>query len=287
MNPRPAIGCHVSIAGGIDKSIARAEALHLGAMQIFSKNASRWQSPPLDPETVERFKQAREESAVGYIAVHDSYLINLASPDQQSWTRSLDAFVDEMERCKTLGIRDLVMHPGAHLDSGESAGIRQVIAALDQATDRVGSEVRILLETTAGQGSSLGWRFEHLAEIIAGCRHDNLAVCFDSCHVFAAGYDMRSESDITGLIEEFDQQIGLERLALFHVNDSKKSCGSRVDRHQHIGQGEIGETGFQALLGDSRMAEIPKIIETPSGPDHRDDLRNLNLIKLWCGEKCL
>lgn len=283
MTSRALFGCHVSIAGGIDKSISRAEELSLGAMQIFSKNASRWQSPPLDIEVVERFKQARNQSAVGYIAVHDSYLINLANPEPSNWIRSVDAFVDEMERCKTLGIQDLVMHPGAHLGSGESAGIRQIITALDQATDRAGTDVRILLETTAGQGSSLGWCFKHLAEIICGCRHENLAVCFDSCHVFAAGYDMRSKEDITTLLETFDSQIGLENLALFHINDSKKGCGSRVDRHQHIGQGEIGEAGFEALLADPRLKDIPKIIETPSGPDHRDDLQNLALIRQFSG----
>lgn len=279
MRTQQLFGCHVSIAGGIDKSIARAENLHLGAMQIFSKNASRWQSPPLDQEAVARFKAARSRSSLGYIAVHDSYLINLASPDQQSWQRSVDAFSDEMERCISLGIEDLVMHPGAHLESGEAAGLKQIIRAIDQARERAGDKVRILLETTAGQGTNLGWRFEHLAEIIAGCKKGNLAVCFDSCHVFAAGYDLRSPEAINTVLEEFERQIGLEKLALFHLNDSKKGYGSRVDRHQLIGQGEIGEQGFHALLRDSRLTGIPKIIETPSGPEHRDDLLTLALLR--------
>ncbi len=284
MKTQQLFGCHVSIAGGIDKSIARAESLQLGAMQIFSKNASRWQSPPLDQEAVERFKDARSISPIGYIAVHDSYLINLASPELQSWQRSVDAFSDEIERCMTLGIDDLVMHPGAHLGSGEAAGLIQIIKAIDQARERVGDGVRILLETTAGQGTNLGWRFEHLAEIIAGCRKGNLAVCFDSCHVFAAGYDLRSLDAVNTVLEEFEKQIGLDKLALFHLNDSKKGCGSRVDRHQLIGQGEIGEQGFHALLRDPRLTAIPKIIETPSGPEHRDDLLTLALLRKMSGE---
>jgi deoxyribonuclease-4 len=278
-------GCHVSIAGGIDKSIARAEKLQLGAMQIFSKNASRWQSAPLDPQAVERFQDARSRASLGYIAVHDSYLINLASPDPQSWQRSVDAFSDEMERCLTLGIQDLVMHPGAHLESGEAAGLKQIIRAITQAREQVGDGVRILLETTAGQGTNLGWRFEHLAEIMDGCPEADLAVCFDSCHVFAAGYDLRSPQAVKLTLEEFERQIGLDRLALFHLNDSKKGCGSRVDRHQLIGQGEIGEAGFRTLLRDPRLAAIPKIIETPSGPEHRDDLLTLALLRKLSGEE--
>ncbi len=282
---RQLFGCHVSIAGGIDKSIARAESLKLGAMQIFSKNASRWQALPLDPEVVERFKTARSHAALGYIAVHDSYLINLASPDPKSWQRSVDAFSDEMQRCLTLGIQDLVMHPGAHLESGEAAGLKQIIRAINQARDRIGGGVRILLETTAGQGTNLGWRFEHLAEILAGCHKANLAVCFDSCHVFAAGYDLCSLQAVNRTLEEFERQIGLDKLALFHLNDSKKGCGSRVDRHQLIGQGEIGEAGFHALLNDPRLTAIPKIIETPSGPGHREDLLTLDLLRKMSGEK--
>jgi len=282
---RQLFGCHVSIAGGIDKSIARAESLQLGAMQIFSKNASRWHSPPLDLPAVERFKLARSQTTIGYIAVHDSYLINLASPEQESWQRSVDAFCDEMERCAILDIQDLVMHPGAHLGSGETAGLEQIMSAIDQVRDRVGDQVRILLETTAGQGTNLGWRFEHLAKIIDRCHRGNLAVCFDSCHVFAAGYDLRRPEDVKAVIVEFDKQIGLDRLALFHLNDSKKSCGSRVDRHQLIGQGEIGDSGFRTLLREPSLASIPKIIETPSGPDHRDDLLTLNLLRSMCGEE--
>lgn len=285
MTQRQLLGCHVSIAGGIDKSIARAEKLQLGAMQIFSKNASRWQSPPLDPEVIERFKAARRSASIDYIAVHDSYLINLASPDPQGWQRSVDAFSDEVERCMALGIEDLVMHPGAHLESGEAAGLNQIIRAINQTRDRMGPGVRILLETTAGQGTNLGWRFEHLAEIIAGCQQGNLAVCFDSCHVFAAGYDLSRPHLVNSILDEFDKLIGLNKLALFHLNDSKKGCGSRVDRHQLIGRGEIGEPGFQTLLRDPRLVSIPKIIETPSGPEHRDDLLTLELLRKLSGEE--
>jgi deoxyribonuclease-4 len=272
-------GCHVSIAGGIDKSIARAEKLQLGAMQIFSKNASRWHSPPLHAETIERFRVARRKSSLSYIAVHDSYLINLASPDILNWQKSRDAFCEELERCAALGINDLVMHPGAHLESGERAGLLKIIAAIKQARDRTGPDVRILLETTAGQGTNIGWRFEHLAEIIDGCDHGNLAVCFDTCHVFAAGYDLRCTQNVTDTFDEFEKKVGLNKIALFHLNDSKKGCGSRVDRHQLVGQGEIGEQGFHALLKDPRLAEIPKIIETPSGPNNSNDLLTLSLLR--------
>jgi len=276
--PRP-LGCHVSIAGGIDKCIERATTLKLDAVQIFSKNASRWQAPPLDPDAVARFRLARIKSGIAYMAVHDSYLINLASPDQEGWQRSIDAFVDELERCKALGIADLVMHPGSHLGTGEAKGLQRVSAALDQALDRSGQEIRILLETTAGQGTNLGWRFEHLAEIIATSAYPNVAVCFDSCHVLAAGYDLRSSHAVTAVLNEFESQLGLNRLALFHLNDSLKGCGSRVDRHQQIGQGEIGAAGFAALLQDPRVSNIPGIIETPSGTDHADDRRNLDLLR--------
>ncbi|MCF6179586.1 MAG: deoxyribonuclease IV [Geopsychrobacter sp.] len=285
MSVQRLLGCHTSIAGGLEKSIARATDLGIGAVQIFSKTASRWKSPPLDPAAVERFKLARAESAIGYMAIHDSYLINLASPDPENWQRSSDTFIDELERCKTLGIDDLVMHPGAHLGSGDETGIKRICEALEQAAEHSGQPVRILLETTAGQGTNRGWRFEQLAAIVAQSPYVNLGVCFDSCHVMAAGYDLTERTSVTNTLDEFDQLIGLDKLALFHLNDSKKGCGTRVDRHQHIGQGTIGEAGFAALLQDSRIMSVPGIIETPSGTDHCDDHRNLDLLRrLSCGK---
>jgi len=278
------IGPHVSIAGGIEKAFSRAAEVGATAMQIFTRNASRWQAKPLAPAAVAAFKQARSDSAIGYVAAHDSYLINLASPDATLRNKSIDTFVDEMQRCEQLGIEDLVMHPGAHMQQGPEAGIRQLVESFQSVFAQAPVGVRVLLENTAGQGSCLGARFEELAEILERLPAANLAICFDTCHALAAGYDLTSEAAYAATMAEFDRLIGCQRLALFHLNDSKKPVGARVDRHQHVGQGEIGAAGFRALLQDSRFIGIAKIIETPSGEQHCHDLENLALLRQWAGE---
>jgi deoxyribonuclease-4 len=276
-------GTHVSIAGGVEKAFSRGAAIGATAIQIFTRNASRWQAKPLTAAAIAAFKQARSNSAVGYVAAHDSYLINLASPDVALRKKSIDTFIDEMLRCAQLGIEDLVMHPGAHLQQGTAAGLRQLVESFNSIFAQAPSGVRVLLENTAGQGSCLGARFEELAEIIERLPAANFAICFDTCHAFAAGYDLSSAAAYVATMTEFNRLIGCERLALFHLNDSKKPLGARVDRHQHVGQGMIGCAGFRTLLQDARFAKIAKIMETPSGEQHCYDLENLALLRQLAG----
>jgi len=278
------LGVHASIAGGIDRAIARGEALGCTALQIFSKNASRWHAAPLGEEAAAAFRRAWRASRIGPVYVHDSYLINLAAPDEQKRHRSQAALLDELRRCAALGVSGLVMHPGAHLGAGEEAGLRRIADALRNILAEAPPRVRILLETTAGMGSHLGWRFEQLARIMELVPEHDFGICFDTCHVFAAGYDLATETGYEAVMTEFDRLIGCRRIRLFHLNDSRKPCGSRLDRHAHVGRGHIGETGFACLMRDERFAAVAKIIETPPGEDHADDRRNLALLRRLAGE---
>ena len=275
------LGAHVSIAGGVDKAVLRGQQIGCQTIQVFTKSNHRWAAPPLRDETIENWYRNLEESGIAPVVAHDSYLINLASPDDALWQKSLDAFVVEMERCQALSIPYLVMHPGAHTGSGEEVGLRRVATALDRAFERVpDARVTVLLETTAGQGSSLGYRFEHLARIMEQARADDrLGVCFDTCHALAAGYEIRSPEGYEATFQQFDQIVGLERLQVFHVNDSKRDLGSRVDRHEHIGQGYVGLEGFGLLLNDDRFRQHPMLLETPKGPDLQENVENLAVLR--------
>jgi deoxyribonuclease-4 len=273
------IGAHVSIAGGIEKAFARGAAIGCTAIQIFTRNASRWQASPLTSNAIEAFHQARRHSPITYVAAHDSYLINLASPDAELRNKSIEVFVDEMIRCDQLGIADLVMHPGAHMGLGTAAGLAELVRSFRSILQQAPAGVRVLLENTAGQGTSLGARFEELAEVLDQLPQGNFAICFDSCHAFAAGYELARIEGYERTMAEFDRLIGTPKLALFHLNDSKKPLGGRVDRHQHVGRGEIGPEGFRALLQDRRFCAVPKIIETPAGENHCHDLANLALLR--------
>jgi deoxyribonuclease-4 len=273
------IGAHVSIAGGIDKAFARGEKIGCSAIQIFTRNASRWQSAPLVVETIEAFRAARAQSSIRYLVAHDSYLINLASPDEGLRQKSMAAFLDEMERCSSLGIPDLVMHPGAHVGSGSDAGLQRVIESLRTVIAQAPADVRVLVENTAGQGSSLGATFDELATILEALASPRFAVCFDTCHAFAAGYDLRGAEGYQRVMAEFDRLIGLEHLALFHLNDSKKPLASRVDRHEQIAKGEIGVEGFAALLRDERFVDIAKIVETAPGEGDCQHLETFALLR--------
>lgn len=279
------IGTHVSIAGGIEKAIARGEAIGCRAIQVFTRNASRWLAKPLQPEAIAAFRAARQGSDIAYIAAHDSYLINLASPDQTLREKSIAAFIDEMERCALLGIEALVMHPGAHMGEGAASGVATLTDSFQRIFSQAPRDVRVLVENTAGQGTCLGAHFEELAEILERLPQGNLGICFDSCHAFAAGYDLTSADSYAAVMAEFDRLIGAERLALFHLNDSKKGLGSRVDRHDHVGRGLIGRDGFQALMQDHRFIGCPKIMETPPGDEHCEDLANLALLRTLAGRK--
>ena len=273
-SPLP-IGAHMSIAGGLSRAFGRGEKLGCTAIQVFTKNANRWQAKALTGEETAAFRLAWETSPIGPVLAHDSYLINLAAPDQDVWHRSLAAFADEMQRCAALGIPFLVMHPGAHLGTGEAAGLERIVEAFRRLFAEAPSGVTVLLENTAGQGSYLGGRFAHLAEIMEKVPGGRFGVCFDTCHAFAAGYDLGSAEGYAAVMEEFDRLIGLSRLCAFHLNDTRKGLGSRVDRHEHIGRGAIGRAGFRALLRDFRLRNVPKILETPKGEDDACDRMNL------------
>jgi len=278
------IGAHMSIAGGAHLAFARGEETGCAAIQVFTKNASQWRGKPIAEEEAAAFRAAWKASPIGPVIAHDSYLINLAATDEAMWRKSIAAFLDEMQRCALLGIPELVMHPGAHLGAGEEAGLQRLAAAFRQIFAEAPPEVAVLLENTAGQGTCLGYRFEHLAEILERVPEGRFGVCFDTCHAYAAGYDLATAEGFAAVMAEFDRRIGLERLCAFHLNDCKKGLGSRVDRHEHIGQGAIGEAGFAALMRDGRFAAVPKILETPKGECGECDRMNLALLRRLAGE---
>ncbi len=270
----------MSVAGGLHHAIEHAVNAGCDCLQIFVKNQRQWKAPPLEDADVQAWTSALGESGIDPVVAHASYLVNLASPEAENRKRGMDALVDELRRCDRLGVSALIFHPGAHMGEGEASGLRRIVTALRQVLRRT-SKVRtqILLENTAGQGTALGWRFEHLAEIIEGVdAGERVGVCLDTCHVFAAGYDIRKPSDYARTVDEFDRIVGLDRLICIHGNDSLRECGSRVDRHAHVGQGQIGRGGFRSLVNDPRLAHVPIILETPKGLDDKGrDLDRLNL----------
>ena len=270
------IGAHLSIAGGIPKAAESAARLGCSALQIFVKNSNRWQGRPVGSDEAQEFKTLVNKHQILNVSAHSSYLINLASPEEELRQKSINAFIDELQRCALLEVRSLVIHPGAHRGEGESAGIGRIVESLSQVLNEAGTGVQIALETTAGQGSCLGHRFEHLRDIISGLSgHPSLQVCLDTCHIFAGGYDIRTKEAYTQTMNEMDSVIGFDRLSLVHLNDSLKPLGSRVDRHEHIGLGHIGEDAFKNLITDPRFEKIPKILETPKDRDGLGDKENL------------
>ena len=260
----PLFGAHMSIAGGFHNALLEAEARGCDCVQLFTKQPSQWAAKPLDAEQVRLFRATLRRTKLRFPTAHDSYLINLASPDETLYRKSIDAFVVELERAEALGLRYLVMHPGAHLDDTEEAGLSRVAAALDEAHTRCPDyRVKVLLETTAGQGTTLGHRFEHLARILAlVAAPKRLGVCLDTCHVFAAGYALGTEAEYQQTMDAFDRLVGVRRILAFHVNDSLKPFGSRVDRHAHIGRGEMGVEPFRLLVNDPRFRDRPMFLET-------------------------
>lgn len=275
------LGAHMSISGGHERAIDAALAAEMSACQIFTKNASQWNAKPIAPEAAALFRERYAASGLQAMVAHDSYLINVASPDDALWEKSRLALRDELDRCDQLGVPFLVSHPGGHMGSGVEAGIGRVAAAINLIhEERPTGEAMILLETTAGQGTSLGRAFEELAGIIDQVDDKRrVGVCLDTCHIFAAGYDIRDEASFQATIAEFDRTVGLHRLRVVHLNDSKKGHGSRVDRHAAIGEGEIGLTGFELFMNDPRFADIPGILETPKGDAGEEDHRNLATLR--------
>ncbi len=270
-------GAHMSISGGLHKAFAHGERAGCDTIQIFSKNQQQWRAKPLAEQDIAQFKAEQQRSGFAPIIVHNSYLINLASPNDELWEKSIAAFAEELERCAALGIPYIVTHPGAHTGSGEETGLRREADALNRLFDAgTGADVMVLLETTAGQGTCLGHRFEHLAQLIELTNQPaRLGVCVDTCHILAAGYDIRTPEAYAATFEEFDRVIGVERIKALHVNNSQKDLSSRVDRHAHIGEGCVGIEGFRALVNDPRFADVPMILETPKGDDLAEDIVNL------------
>ena len=261
----PLFGSHLSVAGGLHKAPLAAKEYGFDSVQLFTKAPNQWAAKPIADENVELFRRSISETGLRFPIVHDSYLINLASPDDTLRQKSIDAFVEEVRRAEQIGAAYLVTHPGAHMGSGEEAGLAKVADAMNEVLRRcAGVNVMILLETTAGQGSSLGHRFEHLATILERAeKPERFGVCLDTCHVFAAGYPLAPKKEYQATMREFDRLIGLSRLKAFHINDSKKPLGSRVDRHEHIGRGCLGLEPFQLLVNDRRFRGLPMILETP------------------------
>jgi deoxyribonuclease-4 len=275
------LGAHMSIAGGCELALRRAADVEMAACQLFTKNASQWNAKPIDAAAVERFREERARTAIRHLVAHDSYLINLASPDDTLRERSRVAFGDELDRCEQLSIPYLVTHPGAHVGSGTTPALKRVSSEINRLHDeRPDGTTMTLLETTAGQGTTLGRSFEELAEIIHGIEdRSRVGVCFDTCHVFAAGYDLREPSTYGATIDAFDAIIGLDQLRVFHLNDAKKGLGSRVDRHAPIGDGELGVAAFGFILNDPRFDGLPGLLETPKGDDGEEDRRNLSTLR--------
>ncbi len=272
-------GAHMSIAGGCDRAVRAARAVDFVTVQLFTKNNNQWNAPPLSDEHVAAFKGALNETGIIEPVAHTSYLINLGSPDDVLWNKSIDAMTIEVERCGLLGIGDLVVHPGAHMGEGEEAGLARIARALDLVHRRTaGLPVVIDLETTAGQGTNLGYRFEHLQDILHRVTHpERLGVCVDTCHIFAAGYSLGTLKEYDETIDRLGRCVALERVRVWHLNDSIREWGSRVDRHAGIGVGRMGLEPFRHLVNDSRFRDRPMILETPKGTEDGEDLDARNL----------
>jgi deoxyribonuclease-4 len=252
------------------------------AAQLFTKNANSWKERKVAEEEVERFFTACRRTGIRLLASHASYLINLASPDGVKHNRSCKALCRELVRAAALSIPFVILHPGAHMGKGERRGMARIAESLRRVFDSIPDvQARLLIETTAGQGSSLGHRFEQIAQILDAAQVEGrVGACLDTCHIFAAGYDIRTQAGVAGTLSEFDRIVGLERLFFIHLNDSKRELGAKVDRHEHIGRGKIGKAAFRAIMTDPRLASIPKIIETPKKEDGKDwDRVNLDLLR--------
>jgi deoxyribonuclease IV len=272
------IGVHLSISGGLHKAIRKAEELKIGAVQIFLKNSNRWEAKQYSIEDIDSFLKARSIVKDMAVFAHSGYLINLAGIGDVK-IKSLSALSDELYRAEQMQIDYLVLHPGSHGGRGLESGIDSIADNLNTVFAK-SKKPKILLETTAGQGSSIGNRFEHIRAIIDKSSFpDRLGVCLDTCHIFAAGYDISTQETYKKVFSDFDAVIGLENLALIHLNDSKKDCGSMVDRHEHIGKGYIGTDGFRLLLNDAKLKNVPMILETPKFNDDEADKINLKTIR--------
>lgn len=275
----PLLGAHQSIAGGYFKAVEIAARVGCDCVQVFTKNNNQWRAKEISDAEAAAFREALVRLNIVCPIAHDSYLINLAAPDDELWLKSIAAFAHELERADRLGIPYVVTHPGSYTTTSEAAGLKRIAAALDEVHRRTaGVAARCLLENTAGQGTNLGHRFEHLQAILNSVREpQRLGVCIDTCHAFAAGYPLETKQQYDDAIGELERCVGLERVRAFHLNDSKKGLGSRVDRHEHIGEGLLGLEPFRHLLNDPRFREVPMYLETPKGTRDGEDLDAVNL----------
>ena len=275
----PILGAHMSIAGGYYRAVELAHQNGCDCVQLFTKNNNQWRAKEITEDDAVRFRSAIERLKFGFPIAHDSYLINLASPDDVLWNRSIEAFAIELLRAEKLGIRHVVTHPGAFTTSTREQGIGRVIDALDRVHRQTeGIEAATLLENTAGQGSCLGWQFEDLAAIIEGVKQsERLGVCIDTCHAFAAGYPLAAAQEYEETIAQLDRVVGLDRIQAFHLNDSKRPLGSRVDRHEHIGRGKLWLEPFRNLLNDARFSRTPMYLETAKEQEDGEEMDVVNL----------
>ncbi len=275
------LGAHMSIAGGVNMAIERARSVGCTAMQIFVKNNMQWFARPLTRQEARTFLQHQQRGELLSVFAHANYLINLAATNGQFHANSIRSLSEELVRADQLELPFLVLHPGAHLGAGEEAGLEKIVESIDRVLSGLPKiKTRIALETTAGQGSCLGHKFEHLAYIISRVREpERLCVCLDTAHVFASGYEIGSRASLQKTFREFDRVVGLDRLVAIHLNDSKTARGSRVDRHEHIGKGKIGLPAFRFIMRDRRLRKIPKVLETPKGKDLREDVINLKTLR--------
>lgn len=285
MGNKPLLGAHVSIAGGIEKSLLRGYDLGCSTIQIFTKNSRGWREKQLEKLEIDNFHKTKKETGIDPIISHCSYLINLSSPENETYQKSINAILCEMERCELLEIAYLVMHPGSHKGLGDLSGIEKITDSINLIHQKTaGFMVKILLEMTAGQGTSLGYKLEHITKIIERAEEKSrIGFCLDTCHAFAAGYELRTKYSYGKLFKDIEETTRMERLMAIHLNDSKNDCGSRVDRHEHIGQGLIGEQPFRWIMNDERLKNIPKIIETPKST--KKDRDNLHLLRSFCKDR--
>ncbi len=275
------LGAHMSISEGVHLALERGKSIGCNAVQLFVKSSNQWRAKPLTGEETSLFRENAKLYYPGFIVAHSSYLINIASPEKELLGKSRDALLVEVERCEALGIPWLVLHPGSHRGAGEEAGIAAVAESLDLVFERTkGYKNAILLETTAGQGQTLGRTFEELAAMRGRVKNpERIGFCYDTCHTFSAGYDISTKTKYESVFGALDGTLGLSNLKAFHLNDSKTPFDSRKDRHEMIGKGEIGIEPFRMLVNDPRFTKIPMILETPKGPDLKEDVENLALLR--------
>jgi deoxyribonuclease-4 len=277
------LGAHMSVAGGLYKSLERGHSIGCNTIQIFTRNASRWAAKDVSAEEISLFQKARRAARISPVFAHCSYLINLGC-EGQFYERSIEAMVAEVTRAEYLGLEFVVLHPGSHMGCGEEQGLKMTVQALNRVFEETSKmKCKIAIENTAGQGNCLGCKLEHLEYFIQHCNHpDRIGVCIDTCHLFASGYDFRSRESYERTFEELLNRIPKRKILAIHLNDSKMPLNSKVDRHEHIGKGHLGVEAFRMLMNDPRFAKVPKVLETPKGKDLAEDVINLNLQRSLC-----